>query len=99
MFGTYGVSKIYRSYKIFHQHHYSRSARNEVECLLIAFISLFFNKVDQLDMHDGTMQAGKDAYDQTLSNYHTWYVRSGAKIAMYTLPTKEVLLEQVRTSV
>lgn len=46
-------------------------------------------------MHEGTAQAGREAYDQTLAHYHTWFVRSGASIAMYSLPTKEVLLNRV----
>lgn len=46
-------------------------------------------------MHDSTSRAGRDAYDQTLAHYHTWFVRNGALIAMYSLPTKHGLLSRV----
>lgn len=46
-------------------------------------------------MDDSTTKAGKEAYDQTLAPYHSWFVRSAATVAMYALPTKEVLLNRV----
>lgn len=46
-------------------------------------------------MYDGTSEAGRQAYDATLAQHHTWFVRSGASIAMYALPTKEGLLNRV----
>lgn len=46
-------------------------------------------------MNDGTSQAGRDAYDQTLAEHHSWFIKNGAFVAMYALPSKEVLLHRV----
>lgn len=61
----------------------------------LAFISMFLAKVHRLEMHEGTSEAGKQAYEATLAQYHTWFVRTGANIAMYALPTKEALKNRV----
>lgn len=46
-------------------------------------------------MHDSTSQAGRDAYDQTLAQHHSWFIKNGAFVAMYALPSKDVLLHRV----
>lgn len=35
------------------------------------------------------------AYNQTLAQYHPWLVRKGAIVAMYTMPTRDQLLNKV----
>lgn len=35
------------------------------------------------------------AYNQTLAQFHPWLVRKGAIVAMYTMPTRDQLLNKV----
>nr|XP_023029251.1 ceramide-1-phosphate transfer protein [Leptinotarsa decemlineata] len=59
------------------------------------FIQLFLKKLGDLKDEESTSTACREAYDQTLSKHHTFLIRNGARIAIYTLPTKEVLLKRV----
>lgn len=36
-----------------------------------------------------------NAYQETLANHHTWIIRKGVGVAVYTLPTKKKLFEKV----
>lgn len=44
---------------------------------------------------DSTSSIGAKAYYETLGNYHSWFLRQGAYIAMNFLPTKKTLLVSV----
>ncbi|CAH1176064.1 unnamed protein product [Phaedon cochleariae] len=59
------------------------------------FIQLFLKKIGDLKSADSTSTACKEAYEQTLSQHHSFIIRSGARLAMFTLPTKDNLLKQV----
>ncbi|KAG5878890.1 hypothetical protein JTB14_031548 [Gonioctena quinquepunctata] len=59
------------------------------------FIKLFLKKLCDLKDEESTSTACREAYDQTLSKHHSFIIRNGAKVAIYTLPTKEVLLKRV----
>ncbi|XP_072375838.1 ceramide-1-phosphate transfer protein [Diabrotica undecimpunctata] len=59
------------------------------------FIRLFLEKLKDIKNEEGTSTICRSAYDQTLSKHHPYLIRSGAQVAIYTLPTKEVLLERV----
>lgn len=61
----------------------------------LGFLLMFLTKVHQLKMTDSTREAGRDAYDKMLAPYHSWFVRSGATVAMYSLPTKEVMIRRI----
>lgn len=60
------------------------------------FIRVFLKSVGDLQDSDNTSAVCRAAYDQTLSNHHTFMVRSGAKLAMHTMPTREQLLKKVK---
>ena len=45
---------------------------------------------------DGKMSnVAWNAYQETLANYHTWIIRKGVGVAVYTLPTKKNLFKKV----
>ncbi|KAJ8962982.1 hypothetical protein NQ317_013787 [Molorchus minor] len=49
----------------------------------------------ELKEEESTSFACREAYDHTLAKHHSFVIRNGAKIAIYTLPTKEILLQRV----
>uniref|UniRef100_A0A8D9AR23 Ceramide-1-phosphate transfer protein n=1 Tax=Cacopsylla melanoneura TaxID=428564 RepID=A0A8D9AR23_9HEMI len=59
------------------------------------FFRLFLDGISHLKPDESTYQVGQEVYDATLGLYHSWYIRMGAGVAMYTLPTKCVLFETV----
>ncbi|KAJ8963731.1 hypothetical protein NQ317_012203 [Molorchus minor] len=59
------------------------------------FIQLFLKKLGELKEEESTSFACREAYDHTLAKHHSFVIRNGAKIAIYTLPTKEILLQRV----
>ncbi|XP_066141776.1 ceramide-1-phosphate transfer protein [Euwallacea fornicatus] len=59
------------------------------------FIQLFLKKVSELEDQATTVVACREAYDQTLAKHHSFIIRKGAQVAMYTLPTREQLLKRV----
>ncbi|KAK4880324.1 hypothetical protein RN001_008470 [Aquatica leii] len=59
------------------------------------FIREFLRNVHGLKDSDNTAAVCRAAYDRTLSHHHTFMVRSGAKLAMHTMPTREQLLKKL----
>lgn len=59
------------------------------------FIRQFLKRVGELEPHENTNNIGQEVYNNTLAKYHPWLIRKGAIIAMYVLPTREVLLQRV----
>lgn len=63
---------------------------------ILDFIRLFMRSLGEIQNCDQTSSVCQEAYDKTLANYHPWLIKKGAKIAMYTMPTREQLLKKVR---
>lgn len=59
------------------------------------FIREFLRALGELEANEKTGSCCQTAYNQTLAHFHPWLVRKGAGIAMYTMPTKEQLLNRV----
>lgn len=59
------------------------------------FLRNFLKRVGELQSHEHTNNVGQEVYRDTLGKYHPWLVRKGASMAMYILPTREVLLKRV----
>ncbi|CAG9854685.1 unnamed protein product [Phyllotreta striolata] len=59
------------------------------------FMKLFLKKLGDLKDDESTCASCKEAYEQTLAKHHPFIIRSGAYVAMYSLPTRGVLLAQV----
>ncbi|XP_076270212.1 ceramide-1-phosphate transfer protein [Rhynchophorus ferrugineus] len=59
------------------------------------FIRIFLKKVGELQDEETTSVACREAYDSTLAKHHSFIIKNCAKVAMYTLPTREQLLKKV----
>ncbi|KAJ8686621.1 hypothetical protein QAD02_022415 [Eretmocerus hayati] len=59
------------------------------------FIAEFLRQLSELDDSDNTSACCQDAYNKTLAKHHSWIIRKAAKVAMYTMPNRELLLKKV----
>lgn len=59
------------------------------------FTRNFLRKLEELGPDDKTNDACKVSYQETLAPYHPFLIRKGANLAMYALPTRDVLLKKV----
>jgi hypothetical protein len=59
------------------------------------FIKEFLRQLGDLLDTDKTSSCCQDAYNKTLAKHHPWVIRKAAIVAMYTMPTREVLLKKV----
>ncbi|XP_011696096.1 PREDICTED: ceramide-1-phosphate transfer protein [Wasmannia auropunctata] len=59
------------------------------------FIKVFLLQLSDLSDLDKTGRCCQDAYNKTLAEHHPWVIREAAKVAMYTMPSKEALLKKV----
>lgn len=61
----------------------------------LEFIHHFLDKLKDLKGEDYTSCSCREAYDATLARHHSWYIRTGAKMAMHALPNREQLFVRV----
>ncbi|OAD55338.1 Glycolipid transfer protein domain-containing protein 1 [Eufriesea mexicana] len=59
------------------------------------FIREFLRQLGELSDSDKTSSCCQDAYNKTLAKHHPWVIRKAAIVAMYAMPTREVLLKKV----
>ncbi|KAL2740452.1 ceramide-1-phosphate transfer protein [Vespula squamosa] len=59
------------------------------------FIREFLRQLSEISDTDKTSTCCQDAYNKTLAKYHPWVIRKAAVVAMYTMPTRELLLKKV----
>ncbi|XP_026467671.1 ceramide-1-phosphate transfer protein-like [Ctenocephalides felis] len=59
------------------------------------FIREFLKALGELDNCQKTSHVCQIAYNNTLAKFHPWLIKKGANVAMYTMPTREVLLKKV----
>lgn len=59
------------------------------------FIREFLRQLGDLSDTEKTSSCCQDAYNKTLSKHHPWVIRKAAVVAMYTMPTRELLLKKV----
>ncbi|XP_046432065.1 ceramide-1-phosphate transfer protein isoform X2 [Neodiprion pinetum] len=59
------------------------------------FISEFLRQLGELSDGDKTSACCQDAYNKTLAKHHPWIIRKGAVVAMYAMPTRELLFKKV----
>lgn len=52
----------------------------------LAFTMLFMSKLSRSTDEDSSYYMAKDAYNESLANFHPWIIRKAALWAMYTLP-------------
>ena len=63
--------------------------------LFIVFIALFLEEVYDVEMDHKLSSICQKSYSSTLGKFHPWIIQKAALMAMYTLPTKEGLLNRV----
>lgn len=59
------------------------------------FIREFLRQLGELGDTDKTSTCCQDAYNKTLAKHHPWVIRKAAIVAMYTMPTRELLFKKV----
>ncbi|XP_076654983.1 ceramide-1-phosphate transfer protein [Halictus rubicundus] len=59
------------------------------------FIREFLRQLGDLSDADKTSNSCQDAYNKTLAKHHPWVIRKAAIVAMYTMPTRELLFKKV----
>lgn len=59
------------------------------------FIREFLSALGELQKDEKTHTVCQAAYNRTLAAHHPWLVRKGAIVAMYTMPTRDALLNRV----
>lgn len=63
--------------------------------MLLEFIREFLWQLNEISDTDKTSMCCQDAYNKTLAKHHPWVVRKAAIVAMYTMPTRELLFQKV----
>lgn len=56
---------------------------------------MFLKRIGELQDEENTSAVCSETYDQTLAKYHSFFIRTGAKIAMYALPNRGELFKRV----
>merc|ERR1711976_417125 len=64
----------------------------------LEFILCFMGNIKNVKKEERLTSVANDAYNTTLAKYHTWLIRKGVGIAMYTLPTPDQLVERMNVS-
>ncbi|XP_053996172.1 ceramide-1-phosphate transfer protein [Hylaeus anthracinus] len=59
------------------------------------FIREFLRRLCDLSDTEKTSSCCQDAYNKTLAKHHPWVIRKAAVVAMYTMPTRELLFKKV----
>ncbi|KOC68552.1 Glycolipid transfer protein domain-containing protein 1 [Habropoda laboriosa] len=59
------------------------------------FIREFLRQLGDLSDCDKTSSCCQDAYNKTLAKHHPWVIRKAAIVAMYTMPSRELLFKKV----
>ncbi|XP_034951723.1 ceramide-1-phosphate transfer protein [Chelonus insularis] len=59
------------------------------------FIREFLRQLGDLKDSEKTSSCCQDAYNKTLAKHHPWVIKKAAIVAMYTMPTREVLFKKV----
>jgi Glycolipid transfer protein (GLTP) len=63
------------------------------------FTRNFLRRLSDIGPEDKTHDPCKEAYQQTLAPYHPFLIRKGAGLAMYSLPSRNELLNKVCSDV
>ncbi|CAL2027622.1 unnamed protein product [Caenorhabditis brenneri] len=64
----------------------------------LEFIVEFMYAAVSATNEDSIPKICKECYDGTLAKHHPWIIRTAVKVAVYTLPTRDKMLEYIRGS-
>lgn len=59
------------------------------------FIRLFLKRLSEADEDMNTCTTCQGSYNETLANFHPWYIRKAATLAMHALPSRPDLLKKI----
>ncbi|XP_068620487.1 ceramide-1-phosphate transfer protein [Battus philenor] len=59
------------------------------------FIRLFLKRLSEADDGVNTCTTCQCSYNETLAEFHPWYIRKAATLAMHALPTRPDLLKKI----
>ncbi|KPJ10430.1 Glycolipid transfer protein domain-containing protein 1 [Papilio machaon] len=59
------------------------------------FIRLFLKRLSDSDDAVNTCTTCQSSYNETLAEFHPWYIRKAATLAMHALPTRPDLLKKI----
>lgn len=59
------------------------------------FIRLFLKRLSEADENMNTCTTCQGSYNETLANFHPWYIRKAATLAMHALPSRPDLLKKI----
>lgn len=59
------------------------------------FIRLFLKRLSEADEAMNTCTTCQNSYNETLAEFHPWYIRKAATLAMHALPNRPDLLKKV----
>uniref|UniRef100_A0A8R1DGU0 GLTP domain-containing protein n=1 Tax=Caenorhabditis japonica TaxID=281687 RepID=A0A8R1DGU0_CAEJA len=62
----------------------------------LEFIVEFMYAAVAATNEDSIAKVCKDCYDGTLAKHHPWLIRTAVKVAVYTLPSREKMLEYIK---
>ncbi|CAK1553085.1 unnamed protein product [Leptosia nina] len=59
------------------------------------FIRLFLKRISEADEAMNTCTTCQGSYNETLAEFHPWYIRKAATLAMHALPSRPDLLKKI----
>ncbi|XP_045501832.1 ceramide-1-phosphate transfer protein [Colias croceus] len=59
------------------------------------FIRLFLKRISEAEETENTCTTCQGSYNETLAEFHPWYIRKAATLAMHALPTRPDLLKKI----
>uniref|UniRef100_A0A1I7UNY9 GLTP domain-containing protein n=1 Tax=Caenorhabditis tropicalis TaxID=1561998 RepID=A0A1I7UNY9_9PELO len=62
----------------------------------LEFIIEFMDATVEATNDDSIPKICKECYDGTLAKHHPWIIRAAVKVAVYTLPSRDKMLEYIR---
>ena len=65
----------------------------------LKFTLLFLEGLVGLNDDDNISSMALSVYNKSLANFHPWLIRNAAKLAMYSLPNKKTLINQIAKDV
>ncbi|CAH4029050.1 ceramide-1-phosphate transfer protein [Pieris brassicae] len=59
------------------------------------FIRLFLKRISETEQDMNTCTTCQGSYNETLAEFHPWYIRKAATLAMHALPSRQDLLKKI----
>lgn len=63
------------------------------------FIRIFLRQIGESDEEANTCTVCQHSYSESLAQFHPWYIRQAAMLAMHALPARKDLLLKVKITI